>query len=562
MPLILAIEPDKKQAAVVKSIARGSKNLNIVVADSTERALRELGDRIPDLILTAQLLPPRDESALDAHLRTLDAAGTRVPTLVIPVLSTTSRRTKAGGLLTKLRKTKTAGTDGCDPAAFADQITEYLERAAADREMEAEDRKSLAGAIDKQPFGRSADPDLSDWAETEEEVAPQPQYTQPPPAEPEVFRSAPPAEEEPFVEQPGSIFGRIVEPAFERPAPAEPIALPQSSIADAQDLEPLFGREFAIDEAPAADFPPSRQPDRYAEEQETELDVSPAGGDSWEEVTIEEEPASPGLEITAVPIDLSAFVRELEETVESHERRGSNAGLVVDDGVSVPLSEPVIPVVDLDPIRSGIDTFDVVRAAETNAASAYEPPAAGLASLEVERPVLAWPMRTRYSWPRIEGVLIEDDTFDSADAEPDWETMETAEPFASVGTAMLAEPETGPVSARAVAASSGIATEPDPVVTADAGTPEWMDLLTAIRRDIQELRAEREAAQRPGAQIAEEESEAASGRRASAPASAAKTPRKKKRKPQPSQDEWGIFDPDQCGFAALLDKLDELEGDT
>jgi CheY-like chemotaxis protein len=547
MPLILAIEPDKKQAAVVKSIARGSKNLNIVVADSTERALRELGERVPDLILTAQLLPPKDESALDAHLRTLDAAGTRVPTLVIPVLSTTSRRTKAGGLLTKLRKTKTAGTDGCDPAAFADQISEYLERAAADREMEAEDRKPLAESIGNQPFRGSADPDLSDWAETEEEVAPQPHYRRPPPFEAEAFRSAAPAEAEPLVQQPGSIFGRIVEPAFERPAPVEPIVLPQYTIADAQDVE--------------ADLPPSRQPDRHAEEQETELDVSPAGADSWEEITIEEEPASSGLEITAVPIDLSAFVRELEETVESHERRGSGS-LVVDDGVSVPLSEPVIPVVDLDPIRSGVDTFDVVRAAdpaETYAASAYQPPGAGLASLEVERPVLAWPMRTRYSWPRIEGVLIEDDTFSPADAAPGWETMETGESFASVGTAILVEPETSPVNARAIAASSRIGIEPDPVVTANAATPEWMDLLTAIRRDIQELRAERQAAQRPGDQIAEE-SEAAKGKRA--PASAPKAPRKKKRQPQPSQDEWGIFDPDQCGFAALLDKLDELEGDT
>jgi len=24
------------------------------------------------------------------------------------------------------------------------------------------------------------------------------------------------------------------------------------------------------------------------------------------------------------------------------------------------------------------------------------------------------------------------------------------------------------------------------------------------------------------------------------------------------QDEWGLFDPEQCGFAALLDKLDEI----
>ncbi len=31
-----------------------------------------------------------------------------------------------------------------------------------------------------------------------------------------------------------------------------------------------------------------------------------------------------------------------------------------------------------------------------------------------------------------------------------------------------------------------------------------------------------------------------------------------KPKPKPVQDEWGFFDPSQCGFAALVDKLDEI----
>jgi hypothetical protein len=28
-----------------------------------------------------------------------------------------------------------------------------------------------------------------------------------------------------------------------------------------------------------------------------------------------------------------------------------------------------------------------------------------------------------------------------------------------------------------------------------------------------------------------------------------------------AQDEWGLFDPEQCGFAALLAKLDEVTAD-
>ena len=29
-------------------------------------------------------------------------------------------------------------------------------------------------------------------------------------------------------------------------------------------------------------------------------------------------------------------------------------------------------------------------------------------------------------------------------------------------------------------------------------------------------------------------------------------------KEKPAQDEWGFFDPEQCGFAALIAKLDEI----
>jgi hypothetical protein len=32
----------------------------------------------------------------------------------------------------------------------------------------------------------------------------------------------------------------------------------------------------------------------------------------------------------------------------------------------------------------------------------------------------------------------------------------------------------------------------------------------------------------------------------------------RREEPEPVQDEWGIFDPNQCGFAALVDKLEEV----
>ena len=37
---------------------------------------------------------------------------------------------------------------------------------------------------------------------------------------------------------------------------------------------------------------------------------------------------------------------------------------------------------------------------------------------------------------------------------------------------------------------------------------------------------------------------------------------RRKQGPKPLQDEWGFFDPEQCGFAALLAKLEEITDST
>jgi hypothetical protein len=36
------------------------------------------------------------------------------------------------------------------------------------------------------------------------------------------------------------------------------------------------------------------------------------------------------------------------------------------------------------------------------------------------------------------------------------------------------------------------------------------------------------------------------------------TPTPRKANGSPVQDEWGMFDPNKCGFSALVDKLDEV----
>ena len=39
---------------------------------------------------------------------------------------------------------------------------------------------------------------------------------------------------------------------------------------------------------------------------------------------------------------------------------------------------------------------------------------------------------------------------------------------------------------------------------------------------------------------------------------AAPAPSRRPRAPKPAQDEWGFFDPDQCGFRALIARLDAI----
>lgn len=155
-PLILAVEPDRRQAAAISALARGQLNVDLILVDRAEPALDALADRVPDLVLTSLLLSPRDEAALTKRLRELDLAGAHVQTLMIPVLATgTKQSVEPSGILTRLRRKRTKGAspDGCDPMVFGAQITEYLERGAAERR----DRPASATAKQRP----TSEPDLA-----------------------------------------------------------------------------------------------------------------------------------------------------------------------------------------------------------------------------------------------------------------------------------------------------------------------------------------------------------------------------------------------------------------
>ena len=139
MTLIVAIEPDRRQANCLGAMVRGKLKAELVLADSAEGALTALGGRVPDVILTSALLSPKDETAIAEWLRTLDSAAAHVQTLTIPVFAPSRPRpNRARSMFASLigsdADDDTASVpDGCDPAVFAEQCADYLERARAER---------------------------------------------------------------------------------------------------------------------------------------------------------------------------------------------------------------------------------------------------------------------------------------------------------------------------------------------------------------------------------------------------------------------------------------------
>ena len=140
MPIILAIEPDRRQAAHLVGVVRHLVGAELILAHTTEGALDAIGNRVPDLVLVPALLSPQDDAALAAALRVI-AAAAHVRTLTIPVLASGTKRAMPGGMLAKWRRSRAASPepDGCDPAVFGEQISTYLREAAAEcAELEEE----------------------------------------------------------------------------------------------------------------------------------------------------------------------------------------------------------------------------------------------------------------------------------------------------------------------------------------------------------------------------------------------------------------------------------------
>jgi len=653
MSLILAIEPDRRQAAQISLLARERLHAELVAAESTERAFKALGNRVPDVVLTSPVLSPREESALADKLRELGPAAAHVQTLTIPVL--------AGGpngatrpdpnVLTRLRrggKKKSTASVGCDPAVFAGQIAEYLERAAAEREIAAYE----AGDTAVSPV------------ETAEVVV-----------NAAVEEAPAPIDDSRVV-----LMSEPVVPASEEPAAPEldPIALADAELAaawqmDVATLEAV--RRNAVSEedtiatapaAPAEKTRPATDPEGDEDAFLGEEIVIDLDGEPEAPAASDDTPAVVALEWKEV--DLSSFMAELEPAPVAEEVAVS--AVEPDVPVAVHHEEPkAILHAAIDAIEAPRDAFELLEAAAADIEATAEPaaetplepiidmpaePVAAAAELsdfdahlreflpepepepepepvlseQVAEPV-AELVAAEASVSEIQVDEIEVEEIQIDEPAPHLQIVASAEPILHE---VVAEPEPEPeiedepeltfildgepwvaalapphivwpalhiltiadrplaIEAEAVLEAEDSALDAEPLAAEDENEDhgntdgrvvdvtmpvvemsrrrpdagQWKDALEQLHEQL--VPPTVAAAPAPAPQPAPAPVEAppapaaaASGRSSKKEAAkAGKRGRRQRPTTAPVQDEWGFFDPQQCGMAALLAKLDEV----
>jgi hypothetical protein len=625
MALILAIEPDRRQASQLTAIVRGRLHAELVLGESAERALAALGQRVPDLILTSVLLSPKDEATLGVRLRALDGAAVHVQTLTIPMLAISSEDGggRLGGVLSALRreKSKSGASDGCDPDVFAEQCREYLERAAAERAIQAEraaltaqDEAARAEAKRAQPkeserphatmataekdlraapatdgSGKIAQPIIEpsaepfdEWeVESAESFAPAhgraftPAYDEPIPP-PEVQSMAPP--EVPATAQPE--VASLVLPqtsAVEPPAETSPKKAARRSEKDRHGLRDILGLRPDSAEGPA-----SLLAAVAALEAEQQVHAEPVAArsslvdpDAKPFATPPDPPPTTNVRHTPTKgeeeLDLSSLLNDFHVGATPHRRRGSfdddpvvevyeidNALLA--GSLDVPMAAPAIPAPPLTapPMTAPPLTAPPLTAPPLTAPLVTAPP---MADPPMAAPPMAAPARQEKApepvperkWPEL-------DHLDS----------------------LIKEVKAAEASAPKLAPPAPLSPGQPPATNVKPNEKKQLsDILEALRRDAEQVLARpapiastvEPAAPRPAEQPAEQAAEKAVEQGAEQAAEQVAEPqadpsgarnKRKRSKDSPAQDEWGFFDPDQCGFAALIEKLEEItdEDDT
>jgi hypothetical protein len=569
MPLILAIEPDRRQASQLTAMVRGRLHAELVLGESAERALAALGQRVPDLILTSALLSPKDENALGERLRALDGAAAHVQTLTIPVLASAAGRgaSRAGGVLSALRRDKgkaTAAHEGCDPAVFAEQCKEYLERAETERAALAEQAATAALDAQVEATARHADAPPSvvrpaSGRDSKKARAGEPQSVVLSPNESvepvETYREPVPETTDPYV---ATAKETVVASRLEEPAP-EPAgkrkAQKSSKRHQPQGIRSVLGLTQSDSDGPASLVAAvaALEAEEHVEPIIAPIVDAPQTFDQPSVVT----PVADAPIVAAHSFDpFVSYTPSFETSVirppvfESPQAPGHTEDLLdlsslLDGPSSAPArhagpfgEEPVVEVYELD--NSLLTTsFD----------EAVQPLTTSSDPFSTTSVINSSPRAEGRSWPVLDTLIAETAAFQSA------APANVSSPSGLSGSSGFTGPFASP--------ASPVREEAKPLG----------DILEALRRDAEQLPAA------PSAPPAPESSTFATSETVARPEAVslsdidltaqepppadeaengADKKKKKRSKASPAQDEWGFFDPDQCGFAALIEKLEEI----
>jgi CheY-like chemotaxis protein len=580
MSLILVVEPDSRHAAQLASMARNHLHAELVMAESGDRAVAALDHRVPDIVLTAPLLPHHDETVLSDYLRALGEAGAHVQTLTIPILSTPG--VARGGIRARFRKERTAPVmpDGCDPALFAEQVGQYLHRAQQRRIAVAQPGAAAASMRREMPgehaIAREMTPEAHD-------VDLAPFLTG--------LADAGDSGEPVYVAEGGGARGSVAEDGVAEHGVAEH-GVAEDAVVEAAVAEEAVGEDAVAGNAVAGNAvagntvarewsEPARSTDAYELMQPVQLatgDVTDAG-EAESIAAFDDQPLVP-----FTPVETYAY-RPIDTYVAPP--RETYTPRPVDTYETAPVDRYDIGPVEtyetqpIDPYEASPANRPDTRPADTDDAwpvdmyaappvHTYEP-VAPTASVEPVVPVAPIPAAASVvPEPRVVPV-----------APPAMRDMrEWGEPRQKRGIAPVAPVEHVP--AASVAPRPRPATEAQPQPPSSyADAPSRAEVLPAVagplarrrRRNVVEPSVPAQVAQpvqvpqvitvpmntgghgqtSVNVAVAVSVQVAAQTIVSSAPSA-----RRSKQQDKPAQDEWGFFDPDQCGFRALLARLDAI----
>jgi hypothetical protein len=535
MQLILAIDSDRRQADQLASLVRSRLTVDLVQATSAGEGLQALQDRVPDLILTSPLLSPFDDGVLDEYLRDLGAAAAHVQTLRIPVLSAAPKKASAKRLFSLGRKKPTASStpEGCDPTLFADEIALYLTRAAEERQAlsvrvaSAEDARAQDALDSIEPLLATFETSVAEPVEVPEPMYPSAPVTYTSEAEytPEINDTPEPvySSEATYTSEPAYTS----EPETFSPAP-EIYSSERVTYSSAPPLaysepapEPIVEALLVAEEPPAFEEPPV-----------FEEPLVVAAPRVLEERLIVEE---------RLVVEDTFVLESQPEPVSELVTPPACAFEAIDPVDALPIERPQEP----EPVVAVIEAAPVVIEPLVEADYVPEPPA------KAKRPTASFEaalaaIRAAWAKPNVDAAIVPEPA--ATPAPPATERPAESAHGADVTVEAI------PMPAPAMAAA--------PVTKAPAVPPVEVDLTGEIDALETTISGENSPA------VADEPS--AEAPQAPATPIRRRTEKNKKRPEKargrklrgadgrPVQDEWGMFDPNQCGFSALVNKLDEV----